>query len=77
MKQENTMSGKKNLGLEISDLLHDGRGVGRINGKAYFVEGALPSETIEFRLIREKRNFGEGRVSKIVSPSDHRVDPKV
>jgi 23S rRNA (uracil1939-C5)-methyltransferase len=76
MKQENTMSGNKILGLKISDLLHDGRGVGRINGKAYFVEGAIPPETIEFRLIREKRNFGEGRVSKIVSPSAHRVDPR-
>ena len=42
MEKENTMSGNKTLGLKISDLLHDGRGVGRINGKAYFVEGALP-----------------------------------
>ena len=29
------------LSCEIIDLANDGRGIGRVNGKAYFVEGAV------------------------------------
>ena len=39
--------------VEITDLLHDGRGVGRVEGKAVFVSGALPGE-----LVRVKQTGG-------------------
>ncbi len=66
----------KKLSCEIIDLANDGRGIGRVNGKAYFVEGALPGEEVEFSAVKEKRNFGEGRISKALIQSDYRRDPK-
>ena len=66
----------KNLSCEIIDLANDGRGIGRVNGKAYFIEGALPGEEVEFSVVKEKRNFGEGRISKTLIQSDYRRDPK-
>ena len=63
------------LNCDIVDLLHDGRGVGRINGKAYFVEGALPGESVEFQVTTEKRNYGEGRIRSLSITSEHRVEP--
>ena len=66
----------KKLSCEIIDLSHDGRGIGRVHGKAYFIEGALPGEKVEFSVVKEKRNFGEGRISKSLSQSDYRRDPK-
>lgn len=69
------MANNPNLTCEINDLLHDGRGVGRVNGKAYFIEGALPDEEVEFFITKEKRNFGEGRVSRVLKPSQHREKP--
>ena len=63
------------LNCDIVDLLHDGRGVGRIKGKAYFVEGALPGESVEFQVSNEKRNYAEGRVRSISVASEHRVEP--
>lgn len=70
------MGAKTTLTCEITDLLHDGRGVGRINGKAFFVDGALPGEEVEFRVTREKRNFAEARLTKVLVESDHRMAPE-
>tara|TARA_B110000503_G_C7103855_1_gene395042 strand:+ start:20 stop:1327 length:1308 start_codon:yes stop_codon:yes gene_type:complete len=63
------------LNCDIVDLLHDGRGVGRIKGKAYFVEGGLPGESVEFQVTNEKRNYAEGRIRSISLASEHRVVP--
>ena len=70
------MGAKPSLSCEINDLLHDGRGVGRINGKAFFVEGALPGEDVEFRVTNEKRNFSEARLTKVLSASQYRTEPE-
>jgi len=54
------MNDKQTLHCDIIDLSYDGRGIGRINGKTCFIEGALPTEQVEFRLINQKRNYDEG-----------------
>ena len=69
------MANETPLICEIVDLIHDGRGVGRPDGKACFIDGALPGETVEFRRHNEKRNYDEAHVLKVVSASPSRVDP--
>ena len=69
------MNDKQVISCEIVDLSHDGRGVGRVNGKACFIEGALPEETVEFRYTKRKRNYDEGRITKVLSASPSRVVP--
>jgi 23S rRNA (uracil1939-C5)-methyltransferase len=64
------------LTCDIDDLSHDGRGVGRVDGKAYFIDGALPEETVTFGVTVQKRNFGEGRLLNIHSDSAYRVTPE-
>lgn len=59
------MSDKQNLSCDIVDLSYDGRGIGRINGKTCFIDGALPSETVTFRLTNQKRNYDEGRITQV------------
>lgn len=70
------MSDKQNLSCDIVDLSYDGRGIGRINGKTCFIDGALPSETVTFRLTNQKRNYDEGRITQVTSVSEHRVEPR-
>ncbi|MDG0971274.1 MAG: 23S rRNA (uracil(1939)-C(5))-methyltransferase RlmD [Porticoccaceae bacterium] len=70
------MSDKQNLSCDIVDLSYDGRGIGRINGKTCFIDGALPSETVTFRLTNQKRNYDEGRITQVTSVSQHRVEPR-
>jgi 23S rRNA (uracil1939-C5)-methyltransferase len=61
--------------LDIVDLSHDGRGVGRLDGKTVFVDGALPGERVRARLLRRKRSFDQAEVVEILQPSPDRVEP--
>lgn len=70
---------KPNLSVHtasIESLSHDGKGIARINGKATFIEGALPNEIIEFRYTRIKKDYDEGLLLKVLKPSTLRVAPK-
>lgn len=57
------------------DLSHDGRGVVRVDGKVYFVEGALPGELVEFTRGKRWRRHETGHLDAIVEPSADRTEP--
>ncbi|MCW8443738.1 23S rRNA (uracil(1939)-C(5))-methyltransferase RlmD [Fluoribacter gormanii] len=61
---------------QIDNLSHDGKGIARINGKATFIQGALPGELVEFQYTRIKKDFDEGFLLKVLEPSSLRVEPK-
>ncbi|GGA72711.1 23S rRNA (uracil(1939)-C(5))-methyltransferase RlmD [Arenimonas soli] len=62
--------------LEITDLSHDGRGVGHREGKAVFVTGALPGETVRVEQTGRNRHFDEGRTLEVLVASPHRIEPR-
>lgn len=62
--------------IEITDLTHDGRGVGRDQGKACFISGALPGESVSWQLKKSHRKYNEGTVLKVLEESPDRVEPK-
>lgn len=68
---------KKNdeLILEIVDLGSEGEGIGRADGYALFVKGALPGEIIRARIMKTRKNFGYARMVEIIQASPDRVDP--
>jgi 23S rRNA (uracil1939-C5)-methyltransferase len=61
--------------ITVESLSHDGRGVAHIDGKAVFIDGALPGEVVGFKYLTTRRKFDEGRVSIIHHPSPDRVEP--
>ena len=60
--------------IKIDDLSHDGRGIGRVNGKAIFIPDAYPDEVVEIEIIKDKKRFLEGKVLKIIEKSKYRID---
>ncbi len=62
--------------LVIDSLSHDGRGVGHIEGKAVFVDGALPGERVRGRLVAKHKTYDEGVVETVLEPSPLRVEPR-
>lgn len=60
----------------VESFAHDLRGVAHLDGKAVFIDGALPGEAVSFAYTLIKRDFAEGRVVEIAEPSPHRVEPR-
>ena len=60
----------------IDSLAHDGRGVAHVNGKATFIEGALPGEEVMFTYVMQRRRYDEGLVTEIITPSPERAAPQ-
>ena len=63
--------------IQILDLSHDGRGVARReDGKAVFVAGALPGETVLAEPTARSRRFDEARTLEVLEASPERVEPR-
>lgn len=60
----------------IESLDHEGRGVGHIDGKTIFVEGALPFELAQYNSFRKKPAFENAQAVHIERPSFMRTTPK-
>jgi 23S rRNA (uracil1939-C5)-methyltransferase len=60
---------------DIVDLAHDGRGIARLDGKAVFVEGALPGERVRLRVFKRRRQLDEAGLVEVLSASPDRVVP--
>lgn len=60
----------------IDSFAHDGRGVAHVDGKAVFIEGALPGEEVVFTYTALRRDYAEGRVEQIVTASPDRAEPR-
>jgi len=58
--------------VEIERLDHQGRGIGKIDGKIVFVPKTLPSEVVNAKLVLEKKKFYEGEIIEIIRTSDDR-----
>jgi len=59
----------------VAALTHDAQGVVR-QGKAAFVAGALPGESIRFRRTRHHRQHDEAELLEVLEPSAARVVPR-
>jgi 23S rRNA (uracil1939-C5)-methyltransferase len=64
------------VAAHVESLSQDGRGVAHVNGKAVFIEGALPSEQVLFTCVTRRKRYDEGKIERIISPSPDRVEPR-
>lgn len=61
--------------IKIEKIVSDGRGIGRFEGKVFFVNKVIPDEIVEVKPINEKKNFTEGEIVSIVKKSPYRINP--
>ncbi|NWG87391.1 MAG: 23S rRNA (uracil(1939)-C(5))-methyltransferase RlmD [Hydrogenophilaceae bacterium] len=62
--------------LYIESLDHEGRGVAHLDGKAIFVDGALPGELVRHSSYRKKPNYEQAQATEILKASPNRVVPR-
>lgn len=60
----------------IESLDQEGRGVAHRDGKAIFIEGALPGEIVEFSPYRRKPTFELATLSRVLKASPLRAQPR-
>lgn len=60
----------------VESLDQEGRGVAHVDGKAIFIDGALPGEVVEFASYRRKPSFELADATRILRPSSSRVEPR-
>lgn len=60
----------------IESLTHEGRGLTHLDGKAVFIDEALPGERVRFRYTRTQRHFDEGVAVEILRASPERISPR-
>jgi 23S rRNA (uracil1939-C5)-methyltransferase len=60
----------------IESLDHEGRGVAHVEGKAIFIEGALPGERVAYTSFRRKPSFENARADAVLKASSQRVTPQ-
>lgn len=61
--------------VEIDSLAAGGKGVGRVEGKVWLVEGAFPGEWVEARIRADRGRFVEAVASAILRPAPGRRPP--
>ena len=57
----------------IESMSHDLSGVAHVDGKAVFIEGALPGELVRYGITRRKSSFDKGITLEILEVSAERV----
>src|SRR5262245_4992476 len=62
--------------LKVESLDQEGRGVARRDGKAVFIEGALPGETVTYSVFRKKPTYEIASVGRVITESALRTRPR-
>jgi 23S rRNA (uracil1939-C5)-methyltransferase len=69
---------KKKFTLEnvlVTGYAAEGKSIARVDGKVIFIEGAVPGDVVDVFVTRSKKDWAEGKASKIKELSNERVQP--
>ncbi len=69
------MTTHKNINIAITAVNERGEGIGRIDGKVCFVDGAVVGDTLTIEIIQQKKSYTRGRIVKINTASPFRITP--
>ena len=62
-------------GLDITSLVHGGRGLGHYDGKAVFVPLTMPGDRVSCRVVKSRRRYIEAELDAVIEPSPQRREP--
>ncbi|WP_312354433.1 23S rRNA (uracil(1939)-C(5))-methyltransferase RlmD [Aminipila sp.] len=60
--------------LLIDDMSNEGQGIGRVDGMAVFVKGAVPGDTVIAEITKVKKNYAFAVAAEIVEASPFRIE---
>lgn len=63
------------IALDITDVSHEGEGVGKVEGFTFFVKDTIPGDKVTAKVMKTKKTYGYARLEEIITPSEDRVEP--
>ena len=60
---------------QIEKLSHEGWGIAHKDGGIVFIQGALPTEEVEYIHTEKRKDYAKGIVQGVIQPSAERVQP--
>ena len=73
------MAGKKTdillEAITIEAVAAEGKALARVDGMVVFVDFAVPGDVVDIRVFKKKKNYMEGRVERLLTPSPVRQQP--
>ena len=62
-------------GVTIEAVAAEGNALAHVDGMVVFVPFAVPGDVVDIHVFRKKKNYMEGRIARMVSPSPDRLSP--
>lgn len=61
--------------VAVSDYAAEGKSLARQEGKVIFIEGAVPGDVVDVLITKNKKDWAEGKVTRVKQLSAERVTP--
>ncbi len=65
----------EHLNVNIEKFSNLGYGIAKVDGRVIFVEGACPKDYAEIKITKVKKSYAYAKVTKVLTPSPHRITP--
>lgn len=62
--------------IEITAVAAEGQSIARVNDMVVFIPFGAPGDVADVKIDRKKRNYAEGHIEQMISPSAIRVAPR-
>lgn len=62
-------------GVVVEGVAAEGKAIAHIDGKALFIQLAIPGDVVDVQVVKKNRNYMEGYVKRMVTPSPDRLEP--
>jgi 23S rRNA (uracil1939-C5)-methyltransferase len=62
-------------GILVTDYAAQGKAIAKQEGKVIFIENAIPGDVVDVQLTKNKKDWAEARITKLIEPSKDRVQP--
>ncbi len=61
--------------VEVEKVTNLGAGIAKIDGFVVFIENACPQDLVKIKITKVNKNFANGKITEIITPSPHRIKP--
>lgn len=61
--------------LDIIDSTVEGQGIGKSEGRVYFIEGAVPGDRVRVKNVQEKKRILYGETAELLNENPDRTEP--